>query len=140
ARNQKERLELFRQCFYIKIKEPLSHEVKKNSWRRGLFKQIVLDWGWTNEQFVLMDGKREWQIDMIAQQRNRLMNALTESYRFLSAFARQNTEVSRVSQTELHVLGRKLYAAFERKAGKIDIINRHLFFPPLKESINIDPL
>jgi adenylate cyclase, class 1 len=123
-RNQRERLELFRQCFYVKIKEPLSHEVKKKSWRRDLFKQVVLDWGWTKEQFRLMDTKKEWQIDMIAQQRNRLMNALTESYRFLSAFARQNTEVSRVSQTELNVLGRKLYAAFERKAGKVDIINR----------------
>jgi adenylate cyclase, class 1 len=123
-RNQKERLELFRQCFYIKINEPLSHQVKKNSWRRDLFKQVVLDWGWTDEQFVLMDTKKEWQIDMISQQRNRLMNALTESYRFLSTFARRNTEVSLVSQTELNVLGRKLYAAFERKAGKVDIINR----------------
>jgi adenylate cyclase, class 1 len=125
TRNQRERLELFRQCFYVKIKEPLSHDIKKKSWRRDLFKKIVLDWGWTNEQFVLMDEKKEWQIDMIAHQRNRLMNALTESYRFLSAFARQNTEVSRVSQTELNVLGRKLYAAFERKAGKVDIINRN---------------
>jgi adenylate cyclase, class 1 len=124
VRNQSERLELFRQCFYIKINEPLSHEVKKKTWRRDLFKQVVLDWGWTNDQFVLMDSKKEWQIDMISQQRNRLMNALTESYRFLSTFARQNTEVSRVSQTELNVLGRKLYAAFERKAGKVDIINR----------------
>jgi len=124
VRNQRERLELFRQCFYVKIKEPLSHEVKKKSWRRDLFKQVVLDWGWTQDQFKIMDAKNEWQIDMIAQQRNRLMNALTESYRFLSAFARQNTEVSRVSQTELNVLGRKLYAAFERKTGKVDIINR----------------
>ena len=124
VRNQRERLELFRQCFYVKIKEPLSHEIKKTSWRRDLFKQVALDWGWTQEQFKLMDAKNEWQIDMIAQQRNRLMNALTESYRFLSAFARQNTEVFRVSQTELNVLGRKLYAAFERKSGKIDIINR----------------
>jgi adenylate cyclase, class 1 len=123
-RNQRERLELFRQCFYVKIKEPLSHNIKKKSWRRELFKQVVLDWGWSEEQFKLMDTQKEWQIDMIAQQRNRLMNALTESYRFLSTFARQNTEVSRVSQTELNVLGRKLYAAFERKTGKIDIINR----------------
>ena len=125
VRNQRERLELFRQCFYVKIKEPLSHEVKKKSWRRDLFKQVVLDWGWTQDQFKTMDTKNEWQINMIAQQRNRLMNALTESYRFLSAFARKNTEVSRVSQTELHVLGRKLYVAFERKAGKVDIINRN---------------
>ena len=122
--NQRERLELFRQCLYLKIHEPLSNEVKKRSWKRELFKKTVLDWGWTNEQFVIMDLYKEWQIDQIAQQRTRLMNALTESYRFLSAFARQNTEVSRVSQTELNVLGRKLYAAFERKAGKIDIINR----------------
>lgn len=123
-RNQRERLELFRQCFYIKINEPLSQNIKKRNWRRDLFKQVVLEWGWTQEQFELMDAKKEWQIDMISQQRNRLMNALTESYHFLSAFARKNTEVSRVSQTELNVLGRKLYAAFERKAGKIDIINR----------------
>lgn len=124
TRQQQERLELFRQCFYIKIKEPLSHDVKKKTWRRELFKQIVLDWGWTNEQFTLMDSQKEWQIEYISQQRNRLMNALTESYRFLSNFARQNTEVSRVSQTELNVLGRKLYAAFERKSGKVDIFNR----------------
>ena len=124
ARSQTERLELFRQCFYIKINEPLSHELKKKNWRRDLFKKVVLDWGWTQEQFELMDANKEWQIDMISQQRNRLMNALTESYQFLSAFARKNTEVSLVSQTELNVLGRKLYAAFERKAGKIDIINR----------------
>jgi adenylate cyclase class 1 len=67
VRNQRERLELFRQCFYVKIKEPLSHEIKKTSWRRDLFKQVVLDWGWTQEQFKLMDAKNEWQIDMIAQ-------------------------------------------------------------------------
>ena len=123
VRNQHERLELFRQCFYIKIKEPLSYDIKKKSWRRDLLKKVVLDWGWSNNQFALMDAKNDWQIDMISQQRNRLMNALTESYRFLSAFARQNTEVSLVSQTELNVLGRKLYAAFERKAGKVDIFN-----------------
>lgn len=122
-RNQSERLELFRQCFYVKIKEPLSDEIKKKTWRRELFKQHVLDWGWTTHQFVIMDTIKSWRIDMISQQRNKIMNALTESYRFLSNFARQNTEVSRVSKAELNVLGRKLYAAFERKAGKIDIFN-----------------
>lgn len=123
ARNQRERLELFRQCLYIKIKEPLSHNIKKKIWRRELFKKIVLDWGWPQEKFMSMDNQEEWKIEKITKKRNRLMNALTESYRFLSTFARQNTEVSRVSQTELNVLGRKLYAAFERKAGKVDIIN-----------------
>jgi adenylate cyclase class 1 len=125
ARNQRERLELFRQCFYVKIKEPLSVEVKKKTWRRDLFKQVVLDWGWTTHQYLMMDTINTWRIDIISEQRNKLMNALTESYRFLSNFARQNTEVSRVSKAELNVLGRKLYAAFERKAGKVDIFNHN---------------
>lgn len=124
AHNQSERLELFRQCFYIKINEPLGNQVRKKSWRRDLFSNMTLEWGWQQEQFLLMDTRKEWPIDEISQQRNRLMNALKESYRFLSTFARQNTEVSLVRQNDLNILGRKLYAAFEKKAGKIDIINR----------------
>ena len=122
--NQSERLELFRQCFYIKINEPLGNQVRKKSWRRELFSNMALEWGWQQEQFLFMDSRREWNIDEISQQRNRLMYALKESYRFLSSFARQNTDVSLVRQNDLNILGRKLYAAFEKKAGKIDIINR----------------
>ncbi|MEM7027204.1 MAG: class I adenylate cyclase, partial [Pseudomonadota bacterium] len=122
--NQRERLELFRQSFYYKINEPLGNQVKKRSWRRNLFQSMTMDWGWTQDRFQLLDMRKDWHIAEISQQRNRLMNSLTESYRFLSSFARQNTEVSLVSETELNILGRKLYAAFERKSGKIDIINR----------------
>ena len=121
--NQRDRLELFRQCFYIKINEPLGNQIRKRSWRRQLFKEMALEWGWEREQFLFMDSLKEWHIDEISRQRNRLMNALKESYRFLSSFARKNTEASLVRQNDLNVLGRKLYAAFERKAGKIDIIN-----------------
>ena len=122
--NQPERLELFRQSFYYKIKEPLGNQVRKRSWRRNLFESITMDWGWTLDRFQLLDMRKDWQISQIAQQRIRLMNALTDSYRFLSSFARQNSEDSLVSETELNILGRKLYAAFERKTGKVDIINR----------------
>ncbi len=123
--HQTERLELFRQCFYLKINEPLSNEVRKKSWRRKLFQQIVLEWGWSREQLLLMDRQQQWQIAQITRQQKRLMNALTESYRFLSAFARKNADILHVNKTELNVLGRKLYAAFEKKTGKVDIINRN---------------
>ena len=32
-----------------------------------------------------------------------------------------------ISQSDLTTLGRKLYTAFERKAGKIDIVNRGVY-------------
>ena len=63
----------------------------------------------------------------VAEERKELIAEFTRSYRFLSQFARGRAgDMRLINQTDLNVLGRKLYAAFERKAGKIDIIIRGL--------------
>jgi len=122
----RDRLNTFRECFYFKINEKLSRKirVKNCSWRRNIFQNMVLDWGWDNEHFMLLDINNLWKIDDVARQKTKLIKTLTESYRVLSNFARRHSDVYRISETELNVLGRKLYAAFERKPGKIEIVNR----------------
>jgi len=126
TRQDTDRLNTFRECFYFKINEKLSVDIRREnrSWRRNLFEDLVLDWGWDREHFIMLDSNSRWKIDDVARQKTRLIKTLTESYRFLSGFARRHSEVYRISETELNVLGRKLYAAFERKAGKIEIVNR----------------
>ncbi|MEZ0199090.1 class I adenylate cyclase, partial [Pseudomonas qingdaonensis] len=52
-----------------------------------------------------------------------LVAELNLSYRFLSQFARTQNASSRADQRDLNVLGRRLYAAFERRAGKVEVIN-----------------
>ena len=52
-----------------------------------------------------------------------MVNELNYSYRFLTEFARSEQTVSLINKRELNVLGRRLYAAFERKAGKVEFIN-----------------
>ncbi|MFP3519570.1 class I adenylate cyclase, partial [Pseudomonas sp. SIMBA_077] len=52
-----------------------------------------------------------------------LVNELNYSYRFLTQFARTEQAASLINKRDLNVLGRRLYAAFERKAGKIEFIN-----------------
>jgi adenylate cyclase class 1 len=122
---QTERLELIRRSFYFKVNEKLSEESSKESnWRRDLLNELVNAWRWTNSQIYLLDSKEDWKIQRVIEERNALMNELTHSYRFLSAFARQHSESNLIDPNELNLLGRKLYAAFERKAGKIDIIYR----------------
>ncbi len=122
----KDRLNTFRESFYFKINEKLSRSVKpeNTSTRRHIFKAMVQDWGWDENHTRLMDKIDEWKIDNVATQKTKLIKTLTESYRVLSNFARRNADVYRISETELNVLGRKLYAAFERKPGKVDILNR----------------
>ena len=85
---------------------------------------MVADWGWGDDKLSNLDDRESWRIDNVMNERRLLINTFTTSYRFLSDFARKQSEVSRLSQTELNMLGRKLYAAFERKSGKIEVINR----------------
>jgi len=123
--NQADRLELVRRSFYFKVNEKLSEDSnKENNWRRDLLEELTHAWRWSNSQLYLLDSKENWKITRVIEERNALMNELTHSYRFLSTFARKYSESNLIDPKELNLLGRKLYAAFERKAGKVDIIYR----------------
>ena len=69
---------------------------------------------------VVIESHDEWQV---SAERRALVNELTYSYRFLSQFARNEQTAIPLNSRDLGVLGRRLYAAFERKAGKIEFIN-----------------
>jgi adenylate cyclase class 1 len=120
------RLELVRRCFYFKVNIPLSKaEKQKDTWRRDMLWTLVVKWGWDDDQLAMLDEREEWKIRKVLNERKILVDDLTHSYLFLSNFARENTSsISRISQRDLNILGRKLYAAFERKAGKIELVNR----------------
>ena len=139
ARQEQERLDLFRKCFYFKINLRMGQQVRTNNtnWRRDLMQNIIPDWNWDDKKLKMLDGKDNWKIDIVVEERRALIKAFTTSYHFLSDFARKHAEVSRVTQSELHMLGRKLYAAFERKAGKVEIINRGIAPDTLEAELTI---
>ncbi|MFQ5468932.1 MAG: class I adenylate cyclase [Gammaproteobacteria bacterium] len=126
SRNDLERLELVRRCFYFKVNETLgSPDTARNmTWQRETMREIVDKWGWNERYLALMDSRSSWKINRVLDERKSLVDTLTQSYQFLSRFARNHTQLSSINQRDLNILGRKLYAAFERKAGKIDIVNR----------------
>ncbi len=125
-RNELERLELVRQCFYFKVNLPLSHSEsnRDDNWQTELLWDMVSNWDWSESHIESLDNRNSWKIDRVLGERKVLVDELTHSYLFLSNFARSNTSLSRINQKDLNILGRKLYAAFERKAGKIELINR----------------
>jgi len=120
------RLSLIQRCFYFKVEQRLGERDAANndSWQRETMKSLSRDWGWDMGYTSLLDYRDEWKIDRVIEERKILVDALTQSYQFLSDFARKSTKLSDINQEDLHVLGRKLYAAFERKTGKIEIVNR----------------
>ncbi|KTC53416.1 adenylate cyclase, partial [Pseudomonas fluorescens ABAC62] len=74
-------------------------------------------------QLALLDSRSQWKVRQVASERRALVSELNYSYRFLTQFARTEQTVSPINSRDLNVLGRRLYAAFERKAGKIEFIN-----------------
>jgi len=129
-KNELERLDLVRRSFYFKVDISLSDESKgggarEKDWRVEALIERVNKWPWLSGKLVLLDSRNEWNVNRVMEERAILIDEFTRSYHFLSDFARESSLDSHlIKQSDLNVLGRKLYAAFERKAGKIDIIHQ----------------
>ncbi len=123
ARNETERLELVRRALYLKVNRKLSAGQRTASWQHQLLERLADEWGWDQRQLALLDSRSQWKVRQVASERRALVNELNHSYRFLTQFARTEQTVSLINKRDLNVLGRRLYAAFERKAGKVEFIN-----------------
>ena len=124
-RGDRERLALLRRCLYLKINTPLSQgsSSRNKTWKRRLLERLSADWEWDERQFTQLDARSQWKVRRVVEERRALVNELTYGYRFLSDFARRLEIVSSINGRDFGVLGRRLHAAIERKAGKIEAIN-----------------
>lgn len=124
-REEEDRLELVRRCFYFKVNQKLSQsEGSQYDWRRDLLRSMTNAWGWEKDYLSMMDHRSSWKIKQVLNERGVLVKELTYTYQFLSSFARNHAQLAAINQQDLNALGRKLYAAFERKTGKVEIVNR----------------
>jgi len=125
ARGEPERLELVRRSLYLKVNRKLTvgNAARSPNWQRALLERLASEWGWDQRQLALLDSRSQWKVRQVSSERRALVNELNYSYRFLTQFARTEQAASLINKRDLNVLGRRLYAAFERKAGKIEFIN-----------------
>ncbi len=141
------RLELARRCFYLKTNKPLS-KLKTTitqkdliaDWRQKLMSQMTTSWNWQKPDIALLDDRKHWDFEQINNEHKDILDALTYSYRQLSDLFRYKKEDVRINKRDLHILGRKLYAAFEKKAGKIEIINHDKSTDIYASHISLHPI
>jgi adenylate cyclase class 1 len=122
------RLDLVRRSLYIKAGLPLTRtgtagEQGAEPWRARLLRGLVASWGWQEAQIEALDNRQRWRAEDVSSLRRVVVSELTHSYRLLSKMARDHGEQSAISANDINLLGRKLYAAFQRKAGKIEQVN-----------------
>lgn len=125
AEGDEVRLELARRCLYFKVNKPLTRPVSRRgkSWQRLLLESLIREWGWTEGDLRMLDNRSSWKTLRVKEERVQLVQALNHSYDTLQDFARRSGAARSISDRELKVLGRKLQAAFEKRPGKIDVVN-----------------
>ncbi|WP_228160486.1 class I adenylate cyclase [Marinobacter bohaiensis] len=122
-----ERLRLVRQSLYLKTGVPLSRlEQRSATWQSALLQTLVEQWGWDRKQVRNLDDRQLWRAGDVQVLRRQIVSELTHSYRFLSRLARTHAVKAAIRPQDMGLLGRKLYAAFQRKAGKVELINPNL--------------
>lgn len=131
------RLDLIRKCFYMKAAQKLTQNPgnRDKSWRHNLMSKLTNEWHWSDQKLARLDQRHHWKIDQVTAERKGLVNELIHSYKFLTGMHRQYKEQCFIRPKEMTLLGHKLYAAFDRKAGKIENAN-----PGISRSVREDHL
>jgi len=124
-RKEHKRLDLVRKSFYLKVAKKLSKRPsgRKPSWQRRALEIVVKNWAWPDDKFIYLDSRSLWKVDQVMQERQAVVAELGYCYRFLSQYARANSISSSITADDLNLLGRKLYATFQKKAGKVERVN-----------------
>lgn len=119
-----DRLNLVRQSLYLKSGLPLTRINRAGAgWRATLLDSLVARWQWSKSELNNLDNRARWRAEDVMTLRRQVVSELTHSYRLLSRLAREQGTRAAISHKDINLLGRKLYAAFQRKAGKIELIN-----------------
>lgn len=122
-RNELERLDLARQCFYLKIDRPVSKNDRSHNWKRQRLASMVKKWHWPDEKIEDLDQHHHWKYERVMQQREAVVQELVRSYDNLSHFAKKNDIKHQINAEELHILGVKLKVALEMRKHKIGRVN-----------------
>ncbi len=121
-----ERLELARHSFYFKASQNMGDAKTPPGSNRiqDWLHNLTQNWGWDANYLARLANPERWKLEQVLEERALLISTLMRSYKFLSGFAREQRELFAISQEDMTMLGRRLFAAFELKSGKLELINQ----------------
>lgn len=119
---QQARLDFLRRCFYFKLEQPLTGHYRASRKSAKLL-EMTREWGWDENYIRYLDNHNRWRLQDVLDERRAIVTELNHSYHMIMDFFRAQKSQMQASNRELNILGRKLHAAFSKKAGKIDSVN-----------------
>lgn len=134
-RQELQRLELVRRCFYYQVGKHLSQHTSNPTWQRKQMVSLVEEWGWNRDHLKLLDSRPAWRVEQVKNEFNELIYEVSNSFRYVAEFSRRHRQACIEQLPELGLLGKKLHARFDHKIGKIELVN-----PGISENVVLSEL
>jgi len=121
-RQELQRLELIRRCFYYQVGKKLSQHTSSATWQRKQLVALVEEWGWSREFLRDLDSRESWKIEQVKRESSEMIYEISNSFRYVAEFSRRHRSELSGQLQDLGLLGKRLHARFDQKIGKIDLI------------------
>ena len=136
ARNDSKRMELAAGSFYLKMTDGLSPDGRTtaDSFRRAEVEEFIRDGNISEATRRYVDGRSRWRISDVRLAYHVITETLMQSYRSLSDFVKKSGISSALSDQDLGILSRKLFASFNGAPHKVMRINLNMA-PDISERV-----
>ncbi len=123
AKNDPERINFARQCFYIKIMGDMEKQTdqQKLVYRKAILNNMAKRYHWPVHLLDSFVENKSWDIQKASQENDIIMRQLKMCYQMIGHF--WNANVSLNINQEIQPIGRKLKFFLQKRPGKIDIIS-----------------
>ncbi|MFK5950637.1 MAG: class I adenylate cyclase [Methylococcales bacterium] len=120
-----QRLNLARQCFYLKIMGSSSHDLdyKSRLFREDYMLSIAKQWHWPEHLLPSFKKQKFWDIKKANEEHIIVRAQLKHCLRMILKLAGQYVKYNYRENRDLKLLSRKLHVFLERKPGKVEIIS-----------------
>jgi adenylate cyclase class 1 len=121
--HSKNRLDLARQCFYLKIMgfSDAAMDALNRTYRERYMQNIAQRFHWPMSTYNAQIDK-SWNVSKASAEHAAILQAHTQCYRMIMGFAREHVLPDHPLNNDLKLIGRKLNAFLEKKPGKIEIL------------------
>lgn len=120
-KNDPERLNFARQCFYLKIMGDMEPQFpQKLALRETLIKQMEKQYQWPENMVSDIEKNKTWDIKKANQENDIIIRQLKLCYQMICQFSELNAYS--IQNQDIQPIGRKLKSFLQKRPGKIDII------------------
>jgi len=122
--NSSQRINLARECFYLKImgSSKQSLDYKSRNYREDYMQAISEQWEWPEDLLFSLKKQKFWDIKKATQEHIVIRAQLKHCLHMILKLAGNYATYNYRENKDLKLLSRKLHVFLERKPGKIEII------------------